>query len=108
MSPSAPRKGEEILESQKEKQTATQANKIAVDLGQHQKPVTLFVPHTKNSLPTMNSFQPIAKIIEDLATLDQLCKAKRDNTPLLNVRESYDSNATIENTNGSTMNVLNV
>jgi len=35
------------LLSEKEKQTATQANKIAVDLGQHQKPVTLFVAHTK-------------------------------------------------------------
>ena len=51
MSPSAPRKeGSHADNTQlyKGKQTATQANKIAVDLGQHQKPVTLFVPHSKS------------------------------------------------------------
>jgi hypothetical protein len=48
----------------------------------------------------MNSFQPIAKIIEDLATLDDHCKAKRDNTPLLGMTESFDSNLTKDNANG--------
>ena len=50
----------------KEKLTATQANQIAVDLGKMQKPVTMFVPHTRNS-SSMNSFSQIVKVIEDLA-----------------------------------------
>ena len=47
--------------------TATQANQISVDLAMLQKPVTLFVPHTKTNTGSMNSFQLITKTLDDLA-----------------------------------------
>ena len=68
--------------------------------------MTLFVPHTKSAgqSSAINSFQPIAKIIEDLAVLDEHCKVKREQTPLKNMTESFDS-ATLapfkESSNGS-------
>ena len=43
----------------------------------------------------MNSFLPICKIIEDLATLDEHNKAQREANPLLSgigsIRDSYES-----------------
>ena len=59
----------------KEKLTATQANQIAVDLGKMRKPVTLFVPHTRNS-SSMNSFMSIVKVIEDLALFGETIKTE--------------------------------
>ena len=47
--------------------TATQANQISVDLAMMDKPVTLFVPHTRTSSGQMNSFSLIAKTIDELA-----------------------------------------
>ena len=94
LSPSAPRRD---AAQEKEKQTATQANKIAVDLGQLQKPVTLFVPHTKNITTAMNSFQPICKVIEDLAILDEHCKARRDQVHqiVVSARTSLESDSKV-------------
>lgn len=60
----------------KDKLTATQANSIAVDLGKMQKPVTLFVPHTRNS-SSINSFNQIVKVIEDLALFYESVKAQQ-------------------------------
>jgi len=104
MSPSAPRREGSIVDNlqlYKGKQTATQANKIAVDLGQHQKPVTLFVPHSKSMQPTaMSSFSPIVKVIEEMATLDEHCKQKREQTPLLGVSNSYESSLNANSSQG--------
>ena len=54
----------------KERMTATQANQIAVELSKKQKPVTLFVPHTRNSQSIM-SFSQIVKTIEDMASFHE-------------------------------------
>ena len=41
----------------------------------------------------MNSFQPICKIIEDLAILDEHAKKRREATPIHGTRDSYDSSS---------------
>ena len=70
-------------------------------MGQHQKPVTLFVPHSKSQVPTvMSSFQPIVRVIEDMAVLDEHCKLHREQTPLLGVSNSFESSLNANSSSG--------